>query len=67
MLKEPKGNDQWREALVVVDMQSQMHTYLVVNNYNNQWLQLSIISTNWPHMEIRKGVIIPNQNWELIL
>jgi hypothetical protein len=43
MLKEPKGNDQWREALVVVDMQSQMHTYLVVNNYNNQWLQLSII------------------------
>jgi hypothetical protein len=23
-------------------------------------------STNWPHMEIRKGVIILNQNWELI-
>jgi hypothetical protein len=41
MLKEPKGNDQWKEALLVVDMHHKCtHTLLsiiiITNDYNYQ-------------------------------
>lgn len=41
MLNEPKGNDQWREALLVVDMHHKcihalLSIILITNDYNYQ-------------------------------
>lgn len=43
MLKEPKRKWPMKRSIISSGYASQVHTYLVVKNYNNQWLQLSII------------------------